>query len=252
MKKNISLPSWFKEDRYKHLNCAEQPDAGKIWLSELERCADLICEQDARKNGQPHWRDEFRGTIGGLSVGKKIVPIENLVPDYIGPAPITIIAKDESYKTLFPGWPEHHVDVRETAYDPSEAKSFPVLSVSLNFDAPDAILMRDFGKLLGEIRKQIPSPVKVPGEKGDALNGTFTASQFASWWDWRMVQLCDLDYYFSQDEKADKPTDVQMGKWLYGDKRNQPGREIAEARQKLRDAISKIPALYAYCLRQGV
>jgi hypothetical protein len=118
----------------------------------------------------------------------------------------------------------------------------PVLIVQL--DAPDGVLLRKFKEALKLAREKYPPPVKKPGPK--TPNAEFTQKQIATWLNFKIVPLCDLDNWRMklQKESSAIPNDADFGRWLFS-KHIDPSKEIVTARKVLGKAIANIPALWA-------
>jgi hypothetical protein len=118
----------------------------------------------------------------------------------------------------------------------------PALIVQL--DAPEGVLLRKVKEALKLAREKYPAPVRKPGPK--TLNAEFTHKQIATWLNYKIVPLCELDNWRKELQKKDCaiPTDADFGRWIFSE-RADPSKEIVTARKVLEKAIANIPALWA-------
>jgi hypothetical protein len=118
----------------------------------------------------------------------------------------------------------------------------PALIVQL--DAPEGVILRKVQEALKLAREKYPAPVRKPGPK--RLNAEFTHKQMATWLNYEIVPLCELDNWRMELQKKGCaiPSDADFGHWLFS-KRAHPSKEIVTARKVVDKAIANIPALWA-------
>jgi hypothetical protein len=112
----------------------------------------------------------------------------------------------------------------------------------VQLDAPDGVIMRKFKEALKLAREKHPPPVRKPGPKSS--NAEFTSKQIATWLNYKVVALSELDNWRMGLQKEARPTDADFGRWLFSQRAN-PSKEIVRARKVLEKAIANIPALWA-------
>jgi hypothetical protein len=111
-----------------------------------------------------------------------------------------------------------------------------------NMDAPDDVLRKGFEYVLKAARSRWPSPIKQRG-RGTA-SPRITETTLGTWWRRKIIPLLDLDWHFTVDDPDARPTDILLGRWLYGDREGQPAREVNKARTLLREAMVQRAALH--------
>jgi hypothetical protein len=140
-------------------------------------------------------------------------------------------------------WSEHPAPagLEQKLFRPEhmETLKHPGVAVWFNMDASDEVLRENFEKVLRHARKHWP--FVGPGRGLHAANPRITKDIFRKWYDWKIVQLFDLDYHFAaKGEKA--PTPDELATWIYGT--TVDAKKISEARAMMRDVMSRyLPAL---------
>jgi hypothetical protein len=120
----------------------------------------------------------------------------------------------------------------------------PGFAMWFNMGASDSVLQEDFNSALGQARERWPFIAKVRGR--GSKNPEITKDIFRKWHDEKIVQLFDLDYYFSierADSEDRRPTLEEFSNWIYR-RREVSNPKLSYARAMLREAMSYLPAMY--------
>jgi hypothetical protein len=108
-----------------------------------------------------------------------------------------------------------------------------------NVDAPDRELRDNFELVLRAARKRWPFSVRGRGRRA-ANPASITRGTFQKWWDWKIVQLCDLDcyfFYYKNENDYRSPPAEWLCDQLFPDQKGGQSKKISEARKILREAM---------------
>ena len=207
-----SPPSGVSLDKLDYLERLDAPG----WLAEL-----LGLETLRRLSP----RDEYAGRLltslretGAISVA------------YAGPPPIYEIIAEPDF----------------VVFSRTQKRFSGLRALGVDLAAPDTILMAEFQVWLKIQRAAFPLPLKIRGPK--ALNIAIGESHFKKWRDYRIVQLCHLEY--SAEHLSRPYKNRELANMLYP--RLSPessDKKVIEARRIRDQALSLIPTLSAQCLK---
>ena len=118
-------------------------------------------------------------------------------------------------------------------------RDHPGFSAWFNMDASDDVLRENFELFLRQSRKHWPFVAKVRGL--GAANPKITKDNFRKWYDWKIIQLFDVDYHFAANgEKG--PTPEELSNWVY--LKEVDAKKVSDARAMLRETMSDyLPSL---------
>ena len=104
------------------------------------------------------------------------------------------------------------------------------------------VIIEGFEKELQIARRETPAPVKIRGSK--TAPAQITKMHFAGWIAHQIVQLCEIEAWRNTLTTENKPSDADIGRWLFRDSANSR-KEVITARKALTSALALVPALSA-------
>jgi hypothetical protein len=151
-----------------------------------------------------------------------------------------------------PGWTKDYIpahigppavqSVSKTDQSTLQDIEKPALIIQVWLGAPDRTIIEAFKRELQLARGVTPAPVKTRGSK--KAPAAISKMHFNGWIAHRIVQLCDMLAWRNGLTSQEKPTDADMGRWLFP-KSTFPRKEFATAKGALFSALDLIPALSA-------
>ena len=184
------------------------------WRRELERIYARFWRLD-RRMGRidfPSWRTNLRG----------------LVPAYIGPPPVWVLAPGEK---------------------PEGLRSSRLISVAIDLTVSDELLGKHFFRVVRQQRAElsVPSPTRGRGRKPKGMpNDAVGEVQFKVWIANRIVELADI--YFWAEFRRIAIKKAAIASWLFTADLARPSKRVTEATKVLRGALALAPQLWAQSL----
>jgi len=215
-RRGVKAPSWFTGQRFAPLKLAiaDNPheSAGRhAWLTALGQCWALA-----------HWSDED-WALAADALDEPYPPPDGSPPtfgpgnDFVPPPVVTF-----ERPTMGEAW-----------FD----RFGPTVLLRISLTAPDETIWEGIEGELKLARRRFPSKIKRPGRS--ASNSSFTRQTFRRWWDARIVQVAELDWWNRHQPKSEQQPAAQLARWIFAEavQAGSETKQMIGARRVLRRAL---------------
>jgi hypothetical protein len=154
--------------------------------------------------------------------------LRGLVPAYIGPPPVWVLAPGEK---------------------PEGLRSSRLISLAVDLTVSDELLAKHFRDVVRQQRVAlgVPSPTRVRGRTPAGMpNDAVGPAQFKVWIANRIVELADI--YFWADFRRIPIKKTAIARWLFAADLARPPKRVTEAEEVLRNALALARQLWAQSL----